>query len=90
LRKIEHGEIGPIKGKVDIMNIKFTDGQEVYKIVFNDESFIKVDDDEDDRIDKITVCMENGQGALVPWFAIWRDDKIIWKHNGAYIQSVQL
>lgn len=39
-------------------------------------------------VEKITVVMEKGQMAKVPWFAIWERGKITSKHNGALIESV--
>ena len=39
-------------------------------------------------VEKITVSMESGQMALIPWFCIWREGKIDSKHNGALIANV--
>ena len=41
-------------------------------------------------IERITVVMENGQMAGVPWFAVWKEGKIVSKFNGAMLEGVTL
>jgi hypothetical protein len=41
-------------------------------------------------VEKITVVMEDGQMARVPWFAVWKNGKIAMKHNGALVESVEM
>jgi len=41
-------------------------------------------------VEKITVIMENGQMAKVPWFAVWRNGVIDDKHNASYVERVKL
>ena len=41
-------------------------------------------------VEKITVVMENGQMAGVPWFAVWKEGKIHSKWNGALLDAVEL
>lgn len=70
----------------------FIQGQEVKTIFFNDNpngesSYIKVGKA---LVEKITIVMENGQMAGVPWFAVWKDGKIVSKWNGALIGGVEL
>lgn len=43
-----------------------------------------------DGVEKITVVMENGQMAGVAWFAVWKGGRIVSKHNGALLESVDL
>ncbi|MCP5080006.1 MAG: hypothetical protein GY951_18420 [Psychromonas sp.] len=65
--------------------MKFKDGEEVQGICFSDDSIIKVGEG---PCDNITVSMENGQMAEVPWFEVWVDGKVISKWNGAQIDGV--
>lgn len=65
----------------------FREDQEVEGLFWPDGSSIKVDKN---GIEKITVIMEYGQMAGVPWFAVWKDGKIVSKHNAAFIESVNL
>ena len=71
------------------MKTTFYEGQEVQVIWFDDAegSHFKVGEFE---VEKITVVMEYGQMAGVPWFAIWKDGKINTKWNGAFIAGVEL
>ena len=66
---------------------RFYDGQEVSGLVWPDDSFINV---EMPKIKKITVVMETGQMAPVAWFAVWDENGIIVKHNGAHVATVEL
>lgn len=43
---------------------------------------------EQHEVDKIEVYGEPGQGAMVPWFAIWIGGKIRVRVNAARIESV--
>ena len=63
----------------------FKENQEVSGLFFPDTSQL---DTKQSNVDKITVVMEYGQMAAVPWFAVWKDGKIISKHNGAHLSSV--
>ena len=66
---------------------RFKDGQEVKELWWPDESNISVNHE---MCDKITVVKEHGQMAMVDWFAVWKDGKIVQKHNGALISTVIL
>ena len=69
----------------------FQEGQEVKSIWWNDESFISVESEHViNGCDKITVVMEYGYMAGVPWFAVWENGKIVSKHNSVHISSVVL
>ena len=68
-------------------SLEFYDGQEVKELWWPDESCQSVNHD---NCDKITVVMECGQMARVPWFAIWKDGKVVYKHNSAHVASVKL
>lgn len=70
-------------------NDRFFEGQEVKAIFFSgaEESFFRVGHP---PCKKITVVMEYGQMAGVPWFAVWDDHKIISKWNGAMLEGVEL
>ncbi len=70
----------------------FKQGQEVRAIFFNDNldgssSYFKVGEFD---VERITVEMENGQMAGVPWFAVWKEGKIVSKWNGALLGGVEL
>jgi len=65
----------------------FKEGQEVLGIVYPDDSEINI---KYDHVDKITVVLEYGQMAGVPWFAVWKNGKITSKHNGAFLACVTL
>ena len=69
------------------MKDRFHEGQEVGVLTFPDESTVAAGQRGNERI---TVIMENGQMAGVPWFAVWRDGKIAYKHNGAHVASVSI
>jgi hypothetical protein len=66
---------------------EFYEGQQVKKLWWPDESCHGIDNSD---CDKITVVMENGQMAGVPWFAVWKDGIITTKHNAVHIASVEL
>ena len=69
-------------------NLRFKDGQEVRTIFWADS----VGGLQAGRngITRITVVMENGQMAGVPWFAAWKGDTIAFKYNGAMVEGVEL
>jgi len=64
---------------------RFKEGQEVFGFYFPDDSQLTI---KQSNVDKITVVMEYGQMATVPWFAVWKDGKIVSKHNGAHLAYV--
>lgn len=66
---------------------RFFEGEEVSAIFYPDDTCVKVGQN---LVEKITVVMEYGQMAGVPWFAVWNDHKIIAKYNGAHIACVSL
>ena len=41
-------------------------------------------------VDRITVCMEYGQEAKVPWFAIWVDGRVVTKVNAVHVETVNM
>ena len=64
----------------------FFHGQKLYAVYYpapNDIYFVV-----GGKIEKITVVMEYGQMAGVPWFAIWENGRITTKCNGAFISHV--
>ena len=65
----------------------FEAGQEVFRLTYPDNSVVESGCN---GIEKITVVMEYGQRAGVPWFAVWRNGKIDQKHNAAHIACVDL
>lgn len=69
------------------MNQSFKEGQAVQGITHPDGSEIHVGCV---GVDKITVVSEYGQMAGVPWFAVWKGDKITDKYNGAHLARVTL
>ena len=66
---------------------RFIEGEEVQGIFWPDDSQIIVGQGD---CKKITVVMEYGQMAGVPWFAVWNDHKITHKYNGAHLAGVKL
>ena len=66
---------------------RFYEGEEVKALFWLDGTQIMVGHG---GVAKITVVMEYGQMAGVPWFAVWNDHKIVSKHNAAHIASVDL
>ncbi len=40
------------------------------------------------KVDKIEAYGEPGQGAMVPWFAIWIDGEIVDRINAAAIEEI--
>jgi len=70
-------------------NNRFKEGQQVSVLYFpsEEEGTISI---EHDNCDYITVVMENGQMAGVPWFAVWHKGKVVSKWNGALLAGVQL
>ncbi len=71
------------------MSEEFKQGQEVKGLWLadKDESYFEVGVG---TTEKITVVMENGQMAGVPWFAVWRNGEIDSKWNGALVAGVKL
>ncbi|MGD2065842.1 MAG: hypothetical protein PVI43_01565 [Candidatus Bathyarchaeota archaeon] len=69
------------------MENRFYEGQEVEAIYYPDDSEISTNST---HVDKITVVIENGQMAGVPWFAVWKDGKIVSKHNAAHLACVNI
>ena len=65
----------------------FKEGQEVSSIYFTDGGYIQTGME---GVDKISVVLENGQNSKIPWFAVWINNKIEAKHNGAHLESVVL
>lgn len=39
-------------------------------------------------VTEIKLCFENGQGAEVPWFAVYESDKITARINGAFVEYI--
>ena len=66
---------------------EFKLGQEVSTLYFINNDTISISQHD---VDKITVVMEYGQMAGVPWFAVWKDGKIKTKWNGAQVEGVEL
>ena len=65
---------------------RFKENDEVYEIFFVNGGSLRRGTI---GIDRITVVMENGQMDGVPWFAVWKDGKIVVKYNGAMLLSVR-
>ena len=66
--------------------MEFYNGQKLYGVFYpapNDIYFTV-----GGKVEKITVVMESGQMAGVPWFAIWENGKIKTKCNGAFVSHV--
>lgn len=68
-------------------DIRFKPGQEIKVIYWPDDTSVVSGENE---VEKITVVMENGQMALVPWFAVWVDGKVAFKHNASLVSTVTL
>ena len=66
---------------------EFKLGQEVSTLYFINNDTISISQHD---VDKITVVMEYGQMAGVPWFAVWKDGKIKTKWNSAQVEGVEL
>ena len=66
--------------------IRFEEGDEVQAIWLPGDVKVSVGGE----IERITVVMEDGQMAGVPWFAVWKNGKIAMKHNGAFVESVEM
>jgi hypothetical protein len=65
----------------------FKEGEEVSAINFPDDSQYVVGQG---GVERITVVMEYGQMAGVPWFAIWREGKVDQKVNSVHVAVVSL
>lgn len=68
------------------MSDDFKLGQEVQALYFKDGSECIAGQL---GVEKITVVMENGQMAGVPWFAVWENGKVTNKWNGANLEGVR-
>ena len=69
------------------MNDEFFEGQELRAVYYptpNDIYFVV-----GGKIEKITVVMESGQMAGVPWFAVWENGKIATKCNSVFVSHVE-
>ncbi len=66
------------------MEHEFYEEQEVQSIFWPDGGDVSVGK----NCEKITVILECGQMARVPWFAVWKHGKIVSKFNGAMLQGV--
>jgi len=66
---------------------EFKDGQEVKVIYLQGGGEFKAGIP---GCDRITVSMENGQMAPVPWFIVWVDGIIDSKWNGALLLGVKI
>ena len=64
----------------------FIEGQELNAVFFDNEYFSKVGHQ---GITRIVVVYEGGQGGGVPWFALYKGDKLFQKYNGALIEGVE-
>ena len=65
----------------------FYNGQKIQRIIWPDDSECISGKN---NIEKIEVVMEYGQMAGVPWFAVWINGEVKFKHNAAHIASVEL
>ncbi len=63
----------------------FKQGEEVKGITFGDGGILRSGSS---GCDRITVSMENGQMAGVPWFEVWVNGKVTSKWNGALCEGV--
>ena len=66
---------------------EFQQDQPIKAIFFQDEGVLRIGENE---CKSITVCMENGQMAGVPWFEVIKKNGEITKWNGALIEGVEL
>jgi len=63
----------------------FRQGDEsIEQICFPDGAVIEIGC----HVDAISVSMEYGQSACVPWFAVWKDGKVVSKWNAAHVEGV--
>lgn len=67
--------------------LRFEEGDEVQALYWRGDERVVVGCN---GVEKITVVMENGQMAGVPWFAVWKNGKIAMKHNGVFVESVEM
>lgn len=66
---------------------RFTHGQLVEGLIFNENSVIRVGHK---GCTSIVCSLENGQMAGVPWFDVYKGEKCISKWNGALLEGVEL
>lgn len=66
---------------------RFYDGQEIQSIFHLDDEITNVNDM---TIKRITVVMENGQMAGVPWFQVEYVNGVKRKFNGAHVEGVDV
>ena len=64
---------------------KFAEGQQIKAIYFADRPEILAGTC---TCTEITVTMELGQMAPVPWFSVWRNDEVVSKWNAAVVVGV--
>lgn len=67
------------------MNNMLNDNREIKEIWWEPDGAIQVGRN---NITKIRCYGEPGQGAYIPWFEIWKEDKLINRINGALICGV--
>ena len=67
--------------------VRFEEGDEVQALYWRPGDQVVLGRND---VEKITVVMENGQMDGVPWFAVWKNGKIVMKHNGALVESVEM
>ena len=72
---------------MDYTDQRFQEGQEVKGIYWPGETSVTVGNN---NVEKITVVMEYGQMAAVPWFAVWKEGTVVSKWNGAMLEGVEL
>lgn len=63
----------------------FQQGQKLKAIYLTDGARISVGGE----VDEIIIIMENGQMAGVPWFAVFKDGKMVSKWNAALVEGVE-
>ena len=68
----------------------FEEGDKIHAIYFPDEQQISLHTEclELGRVESITVVMENGQMAAVPWFEVVYSSGHVCKYNGALVEGV--
>ena len=66
---------------------RFEEGQKVESVFWSDGEYKKVGTN---KCKRITVVMENGQLAGVPWFLAEFEDSPDQKYNGAMLEGVTL
>ena len=72
---------------MDYTDQRFKEGEEIKCIFWPDGEKCKVGSN---GVERITVVMEYGQMAEVPWFAVWKDGKVKAKYNGAMLEGIEV